>query len=211
MRISQSLASICTCTAVLFFSETVAAFETGHDLLRASVRNEAFRAYVSRIMEGHMLTSALNQIPQTACPAAETTRQELLYSTHLACSTLATNPSSCASGRCGRASPETESTFTLAPGSMENREHPNDFDGCSWIQFYRRIGGSPPPPGYHTGGCLGENSGASGRGDGSPTGGINNPRLVGTAGHHISATETMANTVLDSVSRTSFTIPSFRF
>ena len=74
----MKIASMLVCMLVLFIAAPrVAAFETGHDLLEASVRNDEFRAYVSGIMEGHMLTAALNQVPQSACPTPETTRQEL--------------------------------------------------------------------------------------------------------------------------------------
>ncbi len=54
----------------------VIAFETGYDLLQASSRGE-FRAYVSGIMEGHMLSAAMYKLPQIACPAPDTTRQEI--------------------------------------------------------------------------------------------------------------------------------------
>ena len=45
--------------------------------MKASSQGHEFRAYVSGIMEGHMLTATLLRVPQVACPDPKTTRQEL--------------------------------------------------------------------------------------------------------------------------------------
>ena len=66
------------CAVSLFtYTWEVRAFETGFELVKASSRGNEFRAYVSGIMEGHMLTARLFEISQVACPDVETTREEL--------------------------------------------------------------------------------------------------------------------------------------
>ena len=63
--------------AFAVLSSDALAFQSGYDLMKASTRGHEFRAYVSGIMEGHMLTAALLQVPQFTCPDPEITRQEL--------------------------------------------------------------------------------------------------------------------------------------
>ena len=66
------------CAMNLFaFAKDARAFENGFELMEAASRANEFRAYVSGIMEGHMLTAALLSASQVACPDAQTTRQEL--------------------------------------------------------------------------------------------------------------------------------------
>ena len=73
----RSIVGLLCGVAFSALSSEAAAFQSGYELMKAASRGHEFRAYVSGIMEGHMVTAALLQVSQFACPDPETTRQEL--------------------------------------------------------------------------------------------------------------------------------------
>ena len=75
--ITRSMAGLLCAVSLFAYTLEARAFETGFELMKASSRGNEFRAYVSGIMEGHMLTAGLLGISQLACPDPETIRQEL--------------------------------------------------------------------------------------------------------------------------------------
>ena len=74
---TRSMVRLLCAVSLFTYTGEVKAFETGFELMKASSRGNEFRAYVSGIMEGHMLTARLFGISQVACPDPETTREEL--------------------------------------------------------------------------------------------------------------------------------------
>ena len=75
--ITKPMIGLLCAVSLSTYTWEVRAFETGFELMKASSRGNEFRAYVSGIMEGHMLTARLFGISQVACPDPETTREEL--------------------------------------------------------------------------------------------------------------------------------------